>query len=188
MAGTSFTNVAVPFSATPTSPTAILQVIKVGKKVGKVQLSFFNNILRDNLGNALETGIAYFQIQESDDRVNWSTIGSIASDPSTAPGYVSASVVGVKPGGQQIAHIITNKAYIQVLGASTVGGAYVKIDLFFNGLIFFGQVDLDVVGKSGFGFDGDPIDTSITVGQSPAGASGLDKQGEAIYGSSPWPR
>lgn len=182
MAGQAFTNVSVPFSATPTSPTASVQIIKVGKKVGKIQLSFLNNILRDNLGNAIATGTASFVIQESDDRQTWSTISNINTG-------ANVNYISVKPGAQEIAHIITNKMYIQILGASTVGGAYVKIDLFFNGIQFFGSLDLEQTGgKTGFGFDGDPLDTSITVGQSPVGATGFDKQGEGIYGSAPWPR
>lgn len=167
MAGMAFTNVTVP----PTTD-AVLQVLQIGRKAGKIQLSFLNQVQRNDVnGTALEGYPLVFTLKESDDRQTWTTIGS---------------TVTVQPGAQNVTNLITNKRYIQILGHGTGGGGYCKIDLFFNGMQYFGQVDIDVVGKSGWGWDGDALDTSVTVGQSSATA-GFDKQGEGIYGSTTWP-
>jgi hypothetical protein len=64
--------------------------------------------------------------------------------------------VTVKPGGQENGEILTQKNLLLITGQGVGGGGYCRVDFQFNGLAFFGQIDLAVTepNKSGFGYEG----------------------------------
>lgn len=174
MAGQAFISVAVPATT-----DGVLGIIKVGGKVGKIQLSFLSQAFRDTLGHTVAGHDLWFRIFESSDRG-----GADAWNELTVSGGVSAPIK-VKPGGQEIASIATNKDYIQIRGHGIGGGGYCKIDAMFNGMQFFGQVDFDVVGKSGFGLDGDAPVVSTLEGEPRPGS--VNAAGTSEYGAASWP-
>jgi hypothetical protein len=72
----------------------------------------------------------------------------------------SAAVVEIDPimvsaGGQENASVITQKKLLNVVGWGTDSGGYCRLDLQFNGLMNFGQIDIEVnAQKTGYGFFG----------------------------------
>jgi hypothetical protein len=164
MAGIAFTQLAVP----PITDKDLC-ILRVRAKTGRVQISLIQEVARDNNAVALAGSPAHINIYESDDRLTWNKL--------------TAADVVVASGGQAITNVITNKAYLKLVGHTVGGsGALIKADIVFQGIQYFGQVDLDLEGKSGFGYD---TDAPVT-GSDLAGGVFDNKAGTAQFGSTPW--
>lgn len=83
-----------------------------------------------------------FNVYESDDKKTWGS-------------PLNSALVEVAPGGEQTVVILSNKKFLKIAGYGTNGGGYAKVDVTFNGSLYYGQIDWDLnPGKSGFGVDG----------------------------------
>jgi len=96
-------------------------------------------------------------------------------------GYATAlGSVTVVPGGQDVVAVTTNKDYIAVVAQ---GIGYASMSVMFNGMQYFGQLDLDVTGKTGFGKDTD----ALTAGSDLSGGNYDNRQGIGQYSADQWP-
>lgn len=88
------------------------------------------------------------------------TIDNVYDSSLAATSGLNATIVEVgpttiTPGGQENASVITQKKLLKIVGWGTTGGGYCRLDLQFNGLMGFGQVDIEVnAQKTGYGFFG----------------------------------
>lgn len=146
--------------AVPGTTETDIAVYQIGAKTAKINILLFNNGQKNAVageGGMLAGNDLQFRIYESDDRKTWVKISG--ADPA----------ITVKPGGSEDASVITQKKYLKVTGQGTGGGGYARIDLQWRGDPYFGQVDIDLIGKSGYGKDGG------------------SEAGVGEFGSSPWP-
>jgi hypothetical protein len=81
-----------------------------------------------------------------------------ATDPWNLISGNSGAFYAVTPGGQVMFNVITGKKWIKVTGYGTGGSGYAKMDFTYDGIQYFGGLDLDVSpgGKSGFALDTTP--------------------------------
>ena len=141
-----------PVPGTTQTDVAVLQI---HPKTGKINMNIFNNPQKANMGGQVPMNDLQFRIYESDDRDTWTLL-------TTTP-------ITVTPGGMEDASVMTQKRYLKFTGQGVGGGGYARIDFSYRGNLYFGQIDIDMIGKSGYGKDG---------GGQP---------GVAVYGSAPWP-
>lgn len=81
----------------------------------------------------------------------WST----ANASLTSATVTEVDPISVTPGGQANSSVLTQKALLKIAGWGTTDGGYARLDLQFNGLFGFGQVDIEVnAQKTGYGFFG----------------------------------
>lgn len=91
--------------------------------------------------------------------------------PSDASSNTTAKVTVVNPitvvsGGQNVANTQTANQYLKIAGWGSTGGGYCRLDLQFNGLFGFGQIDIETaLTKSGYGTLGS---SAAGVGNGPA--------------------
>lgn len=140
---------------------------KLYPKIGKVTFAFLSEPHLDNQGKASANPLR-FSLQDSNDGVTWVDIGG-AGFPIT-----------VAPGAQQVITIMSQKAYLRLVGqgASSSGvankGGQAKVDYTHNGIQYFGQIDIDVTGKTGYAQDGQTETSDY-------------QYGIGTYGASSWP-
>jgi hypothetical protein len=73
----------------------------------------------------------------------------------TAATVTEVAPIQIAPGGQENSSVLTQKKLIKLTGWGTTSGGYARLDLQFNGLHGFGQVDIEVnAAKTGYGFFG----------------------------------
>lgn len=145
----------------PATTESLLKVFRIREKTGKISLSLLNVVDRANTPAYPKAGVTLnFKVYESDDR-------GVADAWNVISG---GSVIPVTPGGQNVVSVITTKRYIKVTGYGTGGSGYARIDAMYNGIQYFGQVDVDVVGKSGFGLDGTTPDETNGISDFTSGA------------------
>lgn len=142
--------------AVPGTTETTVQVWQIHPKTGKINLLFFNNPQKANMGGQVPQNNLQFRIYESDDRDSWTLISG-------------GSPITVTPGGSEDATVMTQKRYLRFTGQGVGGGGYARIDAQYRGNLYFGQIDIDMVGKSGYGFDG-------------GAAAGIGE-----YGAAAWP-
>ena len=145
--------------AVPATTETDLRVLQVGDKTAKINFLIFNNGEKNAVageGGMLTGNVLSFKVYESNDRVTWTEISG-------------GSFIDVAPGGSEDLAVITQKRYLKITGKGTGGPGYARIDLQWRGDPYFGQVDIDIFGKSGYGSDG-------------GSAAGV-----AAFGASPWP-
>lgn len=132
-------------------------------------------------GTAVPTGIVegqeYYVIDATTNTFRVSaTKGGAAVDFSDDGTSVTYSTVGtfieVAPGGTEDAAVMTNKRYIKVTGKGVTGPGYCRLDIQHRGDPYFGQLDIDLIAKSGYGKDG----------QAATADNGI-----AVYGADAWP-
>lgn len=142
MAQISFAHLAINQTAAISETTGqVLLRQGVTGKPGKIMVSLFNEIDRDLHGKPKAGVPAFVQLFETDDNVILTELSALPSE--------------IKPGGQNTVVVFTNKQFLIVKGRVDSGSALVKIDLVYNGLPYFGGLDLGLIGKSGFGKDQD---------------------------------
>jgi hypothetical protein len=139
---------------------SVVAMFKNYPKIGNITFAFLSEPKLNNQG-AASGNITTFSIQESNDGASWSTLSN-------------ASSFDVAVGGQKVVTVLTQKPYLRIVGQGKSGnqGGTVKIDVTHNGIQYFGQMDIDVVGKSGYTADGD----------TPSSANG-----QGSFGASSWP-
>ena len=140
--------------AVPAVTEGQLLVQMVDQKTGHVTFDF-TSVLESALllGAPQNSSVLNFNIYESDDRISWGTA-------------LNSSPIVVNPGGNAQATVISRKKFLKITGYGSTAGGYARVDMVYNGLPYFGQLDLDVSSvKSGF-----------------AGGAGA-----AEFGSSVWP-
>ena len=118
-----------------------IQLFQLRAKLGKIDLNFQDQTELDFAG-APQAGQAFeFEVYESDDAVSWTKISG-------------ASAIALGRGGQQRATVQSNKLLLKIQGRVTsAGGGKVRLDLSANGKPYFGQTELGIIGKSGYGKD-----------------------------------
>jgi hypothetical protein len=80
-------------------------------------------------------------VWESDDRETWTRV-TTAGEP-----------IAIAPGGSADFGFLSAKRYLMVSGYGETSGGYVRADFQFRGDPFFGQIDVEMLGKSGYGYD-----------------------------------
>ena len=91
----------------------------------------FQNIARPGLRYGVEEGAdAVVRIQESADGKTWTNVG--------------ASNTTIKPGGEAVVTVLSQKQYLAIAGMSAKGG-----------VVRVGDLTLGLIGKRSLGVDGD---------------------------------
>lgn len=148
----SISQITLPVPSLTESDIAMLQV---AKKTGKLNLLFFNNGEKQAMVGMKTGSSLQFKVYESDNRSSWTLI--------------SGDWITVAPGGSEDASVMTQKRFVKITGRGVTAGGYAQLDIQARGSAFFGQVDIDLIGKSGYGKDG-------------GGQAGV-----ATYGADSWP-
>jgi len=132
-----------------------IQLFNLREKAGKIDLNFQDQTELDFAG-APQAGQAFeFEVYESDDGSTWTKISG-------------ASAIALAQGGQQRATVQSQKSLIKIQGrVTTAGGGKVRLDMSLNGKPYFGQADLGIIGKSGYGSDFGVGEGSTPVGGLP---------------------
>lgn len=147
MAGISQDHVAVP-ATTETD----LKYFRLREKTGRISIHLHAVIERDNIPASAKAGKQLdFKVYESDDRGKadaWVVISG-------------GSFISVKPGGQQVVNVLSQKRYIKITGKGVNGSGYARLDAMYNGIQYHGQIDEDVIGKSGFSKDSVALDADL---------------------------
>jgi hypothetical protein len=126
------------------SAVSVVGMFKSYPKIGKVTFAFLSEPHLTNFAGVAAGNSCTFSIQESTDGATWTSLSG-------------ASSFAVGAGAQVIRTVLSQKPYLRIVGQGTSGnaGGKVKIDVTHNGIQYFGQMDIDVVGKSGYTQDGD---------------------------------
>ncbi len=145
---------------------SVVGMFKSYPKIGKVTFAFLSEPHLTNAGAASGNSCT-FSIQESTDGATWTSLSG-------------ASSFAVGAGAQVVRTVLSQKPYLRIVGQGTSGnqGGKVKIDITHNGIQYYGQMDIDVVGKSGYTADGDT--PSATNGQGIFGASNWPSAGPTV--------
>lgn len=139
----------------PTLAETDIAMLQVARKTGKLNLLFFNNGEKQPMVGMKAGSALSFKIYESTDRENWTLI--------------SGDWIVVAPGGSEDASVMTQKPFVKITGKGATAGGYATLDIQARGASYFGQVDIDLIGKSGYGKDGG------------------NQEGVADYGAASWP-
>jgi hypothetical protein len=157
--------------ACPANVDGVLAIYKVAPKTGVIQFNIMAQVNRDLLGLGQKGFPLLVNAYESDDRQTWNQL-------TTAPGIL------VNDGAANQFNVITQKMWLKIVGHGVGGAVYAKLDAFFNGSLYYGQLDIDVAGgKTGYGLEGD----DLVHGTDPMGGSYDNREGIASYTDTPWP-
>lgn len=132
-----------------------IQLFQLREKAGKIDLNFQDQTELDFAGAPVEGQAFEFEVYESDDGSTWTKISG-------------ASAIALAQGGQSRSTVQSQKLLIKIMGrVTTAGGGKVRMDMSLNGKPYFGQADLGIVGKSGYGKDFGTGEGSRPVGALP---------------------